>query len=513
MFNNVASTTLLNNYLKNASGNTAVSNFIAKNQDYIGNYIDSAITKGKSGSTSLKNLSNTDILLKASSYSPEKYEANKKLIEELTSQERYEEASKLSKENQELLASSEMLKAAFEWLAQDVESLTDSELFKDLKQKNLTKDRDDALNATWLRMIGASEADQLSPTAWPDQGGYSWFNKFVKDFTGVDSQYTMEDFYNKGVSSGGKMKRYGLFGKEVEWNAGGDTVTLDGNQWFGEGLIEETLNWNKALQDTLETMKSLGDETASLVGQIGQKAFLTPFEKMGEQLVNDKLWTEQTADAMADLGAEALSALGPIMAKAGFELVARGALNDNWAMIGGGLALAAAGGFASGLGGALSEAEKDKKDDKQAEKLQSLKDQLADLLDQARRDALYYENNLRHKTALGINKEFDYKSVNDAIITPQGSVITTDPKDYLIATKTPGQFGGGNVTVTPIINCNVVNNTNAKVTQQQVQNPDGSIDILTIIEDKMGEYIASSKSDDAFASREYRIRGKQSIMN
>ena len=106
------------------------------------------------------------------------------------------------------------------------------------------------------------------------------------------------------------------------------------------------------------------------------------------------------------------------------------------------------------------------------------------------------------------------KSVNDAIITPQGDIVTTDPKDYLIATKTPNQLvGGGNVTVSPVINCNVVNNTNAKVTQQQQQNADGSIDIITIIEDVAGQYIASSKSDDAFNSREYRLRGRQSVMN
>ena len=40
--------------------------------------------------------------------------------------------------------------------------------------------------------------------------------------------------------------------------------------------------------------------------------------------------------------------------------------------------------------------------------------------------------------------------VNDAIITPSGDVIRTNPSDYLIATKTPGSFGGGgspNVTV------------------------------------------------------------------
>ena len=50
-------------------------------------------------------------------------------------------------------------------------------------------------------------------------------------------------------------------------------------------------------------------------------------------------------------------------------------------------------------------------------------------------------------------------------------------------------------------------------TQQRTQNADGSIDIITIIEDTVGQYIASSRSDDAFSSRSYRLQGKQSIMN
>lgn len=44
------------------------------------------------------------------------------------------------------------------------------------------------------------------------------------------------------------------------------------------------------------------------------------------------------------------------------------------------------------------------------------------------------------------------KSVNDAIITPQGDIITTHPKDYIIATKNPGELMGGgsgiNITIT-----------------------------------------------------------------
>ncbi len=38
-------------------------------------------------------------------------------------------------------------------------------------------------------------------------------------------------------------------------------------------------------------------------------------------------------------------------------------------------------------------------------------------------------------------------NVHDAVITPSGQVIHTDPADYLFATKTPGNMGGGGVNV------------------------------------------------------------------
>lgn len=49
------------------------------------------------------------------------------------------------------------------------------------------------------------------------------------------------------------------------------------------------------------------------------------------------------------------------------------------------------------------------------------------------------------RVILGIEKEDEGgKTVDDAIITPQG-VVYTAPSDYLIATKTPGSIGGGMV--------------------------------------------------------------------
>ena len=45
-----------------------------------------------------------------------------------------------------------------------------------------------------------------------------------------------------------------------------------------------------------------------------------------------------------------------------------------------------------------------------------------------------------------INMRLGSESVNDAIISPNGNIITTAPDDYLIATKTPGSLGNSNGT-------------------------------------------------------------------
>lgn len=67
-----------------------------------------------------------------------------------------------------------------------------------------------------------------------------------------------------------------------------------------------------------------------------------------------------------------------------------------------------------------------------------------------------FENgNLVSKTPLGIAGPQSDKfrnRVQDAIISPDGNIITTDPKDYLIATKDPQSLmGGGNPTFAPNI--------------------------------------------------------------
>ena len=272
---------------------------------------------------------------------------------------------------------------------------------------------------------------------------------------------------------------------------------------FRHELASESIE--KALQDMAKEFQIIVKETA-------KDAWLQPFKTLGEDVIDLANGSKQASDYWKDLGnsmsqiaGQMLSQMGTAMATAGFNIAASCALDKNWAGVALGLGLAAAGGFASGFGSSLTKAQEDE-DSTQAEieKLQTLKDDLADLLEQARTDALYYEQNLRHKTALGANEKFSYKSVNDAIITPDG-VVSTHPDDYIIATKTPETLGArsANVKINNIVN----NNAGVQVSQETRTNNDGSIDIITTLENAMAGYISSSRSDDAFNARQARVNG------
>ena len=165
-------------------------------------------------------------------------------------------------------------------------------------------------------------------------------------------------------------------------------------------------------------------------------------------------------------------------------------------------------------GGMLSDSSSSDSDNDRAEeqRIQNLKDALADLIDQAKTDAEYYQKNLMHKNALATNESISTRSydVNDAIITPNGNVVSTHPDDYLIATKTPEQFlnggsSGVNLQVNSIINNN---SSNVTATTETVENADGSIDIITTICDVVNSGLAEGKFDDGLAAYDYRQQGR-----
>ena len=263
----------------------------------------------------------------------------------------------------------------------------------------------------------------------------------------------------------------------------------------------------------------LEDSIADLVETVGENSFLAPFESLGKILVESTSSVKTISDYGKDLSKtykeiaiNMLASMGSYMAQAGFSIAAAAATSQQWGLVATGLALAAAGGFASGMAGAVQNDDTvtNERED-ELKRLESLRSSLLEIIQQARTDAEYYERNLRHKNALSTAENL---SVNDAIITPNGNVISTHPEDYLIATKTPETLLNNKPSGTPVnlvINSSIINNSSAQVRQEKKENADGSIDIVTIIEDKIGEYIASDKSDDAFMARQMRIAGQSYV--
>lgn len=347
---------------------------------------------------------------------------------------------------------------------------------------------------------------------------------YLLDVTnGAWGGYTLSSSAKKGVNAESERGMNLLKGNN--WLVGKETYQLAGLSGdydintLTEGLTDLEANTIRAYiaqKAFNESLWECGQAIADITRTASNKAFLAPFETLGTDML-DMIDGTKTAnglfrdmgDSIAKAGGELLSNMGAEMATAGFRIASASALSQNWAGVAGGLALAGAGGFAAGLGGAITNASKEKdKSDKETQKLENLKDQMVKLLEQARSDALYYENNLRHKTALGINKQFDVTSVGDAVIDLSGRVVTTSPNDWLFATTNPRSLGGGGVKINNIVN----NNAGVSVSQKTVQNSDGSFDIITTLEGAIGEYIASSKSDEAFAARTSRINGRRSIM-
>lgn len=284
-------------------------------------------------------------------------------------------------------------------------------------------------------------------------------------------------------------------------------------------ITDETVR-HKISQDAInKLLKNMGSEMIDIGVQATSQAFTGTFEALGTSLASGADAADLMGDNLREAGKEMLKNVSSTMVNTGLQIAGASALSQNWAGVAGGLALAAAGGLAGGFFNALLDDSSDSdEDDDKTSKLESLADKIADLLEQARIDADYYEKNLRHKTALGINAGYSNKittNVNDAVITPQGKVISTAPDDYLIATKTPETLGSnGQVNVQPKVNIVVNKNTSANVdvnVEQRIE-PDGTVQVVAMIEDIVGQYIGSRRSDDAFAARNTLLQGVQGIM-
>lgn len=241
--------------------------------------------------------------------------------------------------------------------------------------------------------------------------------------------------------------------------------------------------------------------------------------QIGEDIYNVAKGTydaEEAGDAYAkvwkNVAKNMLDSMGPAMTQAGFELIAYGARSDSKAMIMSGVGLVAAGGVAGILGGILGASEEDDKDknDDETSRLEKLKDLLADIIDQAKTDADYYQKHYLHQNAISANREI---SVNDAIITPSGNVISTHPDDYLIATKTPGSLSSRSSS--PSVTVKFIDqSTGAKVEvkdTKQKTDENGNIEIEAMVVAVVNQAMADGKLDSGFDSRDARLNGRSVI--
>lgn len=252
------------------------------------------------------------------------------------------------------------------------------------------------------------------------------------------------------------------------------------------------------------------------------KAMNTGFSKAGDlayklqnNLIEGADATMEMKKALAGVGAEMLSNIGSTMTDTGLKIAGGAAVKGSWGLVAAGLALAAAGGAASFGGGMLSAfaSDNNKGDSSEAEdqlaRLEDLKDNLAELLKQAKDDAIYYETNLRQKQAVAFNDAVSSTSVNDAIITPNG-VVNTAPDDYIMAMKDPTQLmgkGGGGTNVSfSIVN---ESGTPMTVTGSETRQNGDTTEITAIVNAIVQKSMNDGEYDDVMAGMQVRQRGSQ----
>ena len=342
-----------------------------------------------------------------------------------------------------------------------------------------------------------------------DRKDYSfetWKKNLFYNSDGAFDSTVYKDFYNKMNSMG--LDTSSLFNPEGMTFWASDSNSLDAavkaSAEFAENLgtsLSITKEINTAINEFSDTLSN------SIVSGISSGINDT-MKQLGQNITDLSDISEDLGDTWKGVAQSIFEAIGPTTIQTGLTLAAQSAIAQNWGGVAAGLIMAGSGAVASFLGGVLSDNDDDTEDE--SAKLQSLKDLLADLIEQARTDAEYYEKNLRHESALDHN---DVISVNDAVITPAGKVVSTAPDDYLIATKTPGSLGSNkNVTV----NFSFVDQTQGGHVEtksvKQKQNSDGSIDIVAVIGAVMDQRIASGEADGALAAREIRLNGQSFSM-
>lgn len=326
------------------------------------------------------------------------------------------------------------------------------------------------------------------------------------------------------------------FGEFQEKLKGMDDKELDGLLSHFEGGEEPFEGMKTGLDEVVAKMQEAEEHSAMFQDSLTQlgnsiknealsgamNAINTGFTKAGDlayklqnNLIEGADATMEMKKALAGVAATMLENIGASMTKTGLDIAGAAAQDRNWGMVAAGLALAVAGGAASFGGGMLSAfaSDNNKGDSSEAEdqlaRLEDLKDNLAELLKQAKDDAIYYETNLRQKQAVAFNDAVSSTSVNDAIITPSG-VVNTAPDDYIMAMKDPTQLmgkGGGGTNVSfSIVN---ESGTPMTVTSSETREGSGGTEIVAFVNAIVQKSMNDGEYDDVMAGMQVRQRGSQ----
>jgi archaellum component FlaC len=141
---------------------------------------------------------------------------------------------------------------------------------------------------------------------------------------------------------------------------------------------------------------------------------------------------------------------------------------------------------------------------KEAERLRALNEQYGKLLVALKEQEEYYLQQRRSLNSESAIENFQTRSVNDMILSPHGA-FSTDPKDYIIATKNPHELMGGGSNVIVQIN----NNSDANITQTESVSPDGSRLIEVTIEKIMQKKFADGSMDSSIDAMNQRRTGRK----
>ena len=384
----------------------------------------------------------------------------------------------------------------------------------------------------WFRMfhepIDVAEGNTYRQQKLLNAYGAEQGTKF-KDY--VKARYT-EELPDGTLTAGGEntqtyenlmQAKEMLSGMGEEGKALADSLDFNNLDLSSLEKMEEIIGSSKKQsKDLKDKVTQVFDSVKESAKSSALSAIQNSWTAIGESIATSESATEGIAAAWKDAARQLLSSISATLTKAGLELVIAGAQEHNKAEIFAGLAMAAAGGVAgisAGMLGASSSSDDSTEENNYEDKIRNLKDALSDLIDQAKTDAEYYQKNLLHKQALSENDYYSSKSisVNDAIITPNGNVISTAPDDYLIATKTPDTLMGSNtqrggdslqIEFNPTFNFIDQTSQGVQAEVEEKQDEDGNISFDVILKNVVGEAIANGDLDGSFNAREYRLRGK-----